>query len=198
MGVIKDAIRQIENRAKTDGPIAQYNRQAMLGLRDGTLHIQQNGRRGLTEATRVLAILANPDTTLETAAPGEEEGAEHTPNPVEIETVVDDNPEGAHANLGVISPQTNILVHVSHQNAGSVDTTTSTVNAAPKGEEEEGADDDRATTSASEAREITDFIRGALDSVADFQKQESRQLMETLGKTLVHGIRAMRTGAQPR
>jgi hypothetical protein len=134
----------------------------------------------------------------ETAAPGEEEGAEHTPNPVEIETVVDDNPEGAHANLGVISPQTNILVHVSHQNAGSVDTTTSTVNAAPKGEEEEGADDDRATTSASEAREITDFIRGALDSVADFQKQESRQLMETLGKTLVHGIRAMRTGAQPR
>jgi len=168
----------------------------MLGLRNGTLHIHQNGGRGLTEATRTLAILADPDTRLDTQNPTN--GSDHQSGQVATETAVDDHPEAVQANQGVICPQTNISVHVTHHNVGDADTTTERATTATGQTDEDGADEDRATASANEAREINDFILGALESVADFQKQESRELMETLGKTLVHGIRAMKAAAQPR
>jgi len=173
----------------------------MVGLRDGTLHIHQGGGHGLTEATKVLATLANPNTRLNTHNPTH--GTENQPSQVEIETVADDNPEAVQANLGFITPQTNISVHVTHQNTGNVEpiTATETELTATGRTVEDDADRIEAATatkSTSEASEITDFILGALESVADFQKQESRQLMETLGKTLVQGIRAMKTSGGTR
>ena len=188
-GVIKDAIRQIEERAKRNAPIAQYDRSVIRGLRDGTLQASPGGGSGLTEATKALAILANPDTRIHNHQRDLDQGPSAHENPAIHVPPEDGQPGAIPAHLGVLAPHTEISVHVHHQNVGNGNTAPST------DDDNEGKDEAEATTvDSGESTDVAEFIRGAIASVSDAQVQESRKLLEVLGRSLLQELQ----GRKPR
>ena len=188
---LKTAIRQIEDRAQSNAPHAHYDRSALRGIKMGSIGFQRQtrvgGDAGLSGTAHTLATLADPNTRL--AISGRGEGHER-----QIEQEEESN--SLPANTGITLPQTHISVQVVHHNQADSNPLTDTSTASVLTGAHDEAMDLAETTIADQNQQVEepsveDFIKVALQSVTEAQKQESMKLMEALGLTLVQELKTM-------